>query len=119
MYRGKTALMCVFYGGSEPLLELFVCRLGADDEVLGVVEEDAYTRKGQLRAGCNGELRAPVGLPNESRTMTPPSTSVGRGSIERSTAWDTQSMWPSLLWSTTGRPATIGSASRAFYRCTC
>lgn len=39
MHRGETVRVRVFDGRREPLLELFVGRLGTDDEILCVVQE--------------------------------------------------------------------------------
>ncbi len=110
---GESVCVCVLDCCGEPFLERLVRRLGADHEVLRVVEEDAWRRSVSC---CSGEGTAdvPVGRPAKSRTITPPSTASGMGSIACRTACETQSAWPSLLWRTTGRPARTGSASIAF-----
>lgn len=52
-----------------------------------------------------------MGFPVSSRTMRPPSTWAGMGAMASKILCDTQRACPSLLWSTTSRPRTIGSLS--------
>ena len=59
------------------------------------------------------DMYLPIGSFDGSRTITPPSTVSGRGNIDCMTEEDTQRAWPSLLCSTTERPRTTGSFSKA------
>ena len=58
----------------------------------------------------------PVGFPEASLTIAPPSTWSGRGEISSRTFELTQIAWPSFPCKTTRRVRTMGSLSRSAYK---
>jgi hypothetical protein len=55
----------------------------------------------------------PVGFPESSRTISPPSIVAGRSPRSFKMAGETHSAWISIRWSDIGNPLRIGDASRS------
>ena len=80
---------CVVHNQLKVLFEILIGRWGDGYEKLGIVEEDAWDVVIK-QVKSNGRLTSPVGLPDASRTMTPPSTFSGRGEMSSRTFEFTQ-----------------------------
>jgi hypothetical protein len=79
----------IVYNQLKVLFEVPIGRWGNGDEKLGIVEKDAWDAViVQIRS--NDRFTSPVGLPDASRTMTPPSTFSGRGEMSSRTFEFTQ-----------------------------